>query len=252
MYKIQMANGQVRDVESAKDAAEMMSYGGKNVTPGASPSDVPSATSSGPAVPAQPAYPKLDSLLRGDLTAPDFADGLKIKNNLDGTGYDLLKKEATSVPGQSLWEKLMMGRQDLQLQKARGDAATSNNAATAGAISNLARTGGISSGARMSVAKSGAVSGQKTLQDLLNQDQQQRLGISTKAEDTRLGNIKDLNSADLNKATYLSGVEGKNIANVLTQKNLEDAAKIGQYGEAMKAYSANQTGNAIAGGGKKV
>lgn len=190
----------------------------------------------------KPIYPTIDSLLQGQAGNPFLSQNLTYNPNYS-QGYEGLKGIANAKPGEGTWEQYMLQNQALQQSGARDEGARQAASARALGFSDLARRGGISSGAASRLARGG----QGDLMNFLQQNQrageQARLGIGTQAEQNRIGTLGKVADMETQGQQF-------NIKNILTQKALEDAAKLGKYSTEMQTYGANKTAEATANAGK--
>lgn len=209
--------GQEINVEDMGKVAKILESGQADYVSGPLSPDLYRFASNGDGNPgAKPKYPTLESWL-----------------NQDNAGqYSLAPNLQLGSVGSS-WEKLMLERQGLAEGQARDSAASALSGRTQQAYSDLAMSGGLSKGARERIAR------QSTMDDLVQRNQMQR-GF----QDQRLG---------IGAQAQQMNTEAKkfDVGNVLTQKRLEDAAKLGKYGEEMKAWAANKQADATAASGKK-
>lgn len=193
--------------------------------------------------PNKPLYPALDSWISTDAKGnPTLKDNLIYRPS--GEGFQGIREIATAKPGTSLWEKMMLERQGLEESSQRDALDRGAASSRAMGFSDLARRGGASSGARLSLARSSLRDLMAGRQDLNRAGMGQRLGIGTQAEQNRVGALGNL-------AGMEEGASKLNIQNLLTQKRLEDAAKLGKYGEEMRGWAANKQADATANSGKK-
>lgn len=191
--------------------------------------------------PGRPVYPTLESYIGGSTGSPKLLDNLVLNPNWS-TGFSGLQSVANAKPGEGTWEQMMLQKNALDQSSNRDEGARSNAAARATGFSDLARRGGISSGASSRLAKQGGSDLMSFLQGNERAGATNRLNIGAQAETNRMGALKDVMGTELNAQQF-------NTQNLLTQKRLEDAAKLGKYGEEMKAYGADKTANATANSG---
>lgn len=209
-----------------------------------------------------------------------------LQNRLNGIqlnkqGLEAIRKRALTE-GPSDWEKLALQKQKLEEGTALDNAAAQSRSGLSSSYSDMARRGGLSTGARERLARAGS-------RDLLQQRQQtartgmgQRLDISTAGENQRLDLLKQLpgmevqalqpeiqktsmwqnmaqdeaarkQNLDLANRQYSTDVNKFNLANVMGEVGRQDAAKLAQYQEKMKAYIGDKQAEATknSGGGKK-
>lgn len=191
----------------------------------------------------KPQYPTLDSWIKGDANSPTLADSLLYNPN-KSAGYSGIRDIATAAPGTSAWEKMMLQRQGLEESQGRDSLNRDSAAARAMGFSDIAKRGGLSRGAMTSIGRSSARDLLSGRQNLSMGGAQNRLGIGVQGEQNRVGALGQLSGMDESAGKY-------NITNLLTQKRMEDAAKLGKYSEEMKAWAANKQADATANSGKK-
>ena len=193
--------------------------------------------------PNKPLYPTLDSWINDAGRNPSLKESL-LYSPSKSAGYGGIKEIATAAPGTSAWEQMMRGRQGLEESGAR-DALSRNSAAQrAMGFSDIARRGGISRSGMRSVGRQGLSDYLMGNQDLRRQGMGARADIGLQGEQQRVGALGQLAGMDESAGKY-------NITNLLTQKRLEDAAKLGKYSEEMRAWAANKQADATANSGKK-
>lgn len=208
----------------------------------------------------------------------------------DQRGLKAIREQALGM-GESPWAKLQLAKQGIEEKGALENVGAQSAGARAEAESNLAMRGGLSGGARERLSQGAMSNAVLGGQGVRRAGELSRLGIQTTDELNRQNLLQQLPgmelaqlNPELQKATYLSGVEqtqnAADIANQManratgiagqqfniqqgteaqkfnTQAALNDilqkrAYDIGQYGEGMKAYAAQKTGEAAASGGKK-
>lgn len=193
--------------------------------------------------------------------------------------------------GPSPWLNLQLQKQGMEEQNALEDAHKGAAGAQSEMESALAMRGGLSSGARERLATSGLESGLLAGQGVRRAGEANRLGLNIADDATKTDLLKSLPGMELNqiapeiaKAEYLGGVEqNQNTANLANtwqnrttniegqkyntdqataankfniQAALNDllqkrAYDLGKYGEEMKGFAAEKTGEAVGSGGKK-
>ena len=194
-----------------------------------------------------PTYEGYTSLV--DPSTGLLPEQYQLKSALSKDVLDKLQSEGLAE-GPSTWAQLQLDMQAADQAKTLQDLAASSQGQASNAASNLAMRGGVSSGAQERI-QSGA------LKNLLAQEQeakqagaQQKLGILSQDEQTKLGILQNLP----NVANYYTGVDQYNIGNLLNDYGQKEASKLAQYQEQMKAYAAKKAGLATlygGGGGKK-
>lgn len=161
-------------------------------------------------------------------------------NQLDTTGYNALKAEATRAPGtMSTWG-------NMALTGARNQAAQQAAGQYQQGVNSLASAGGLRSGSRERMAGMG-------LSNQLMAGQNAYNNIQTQDEQNRLNSINNLTGAAMQKANYDTGIENTNIGRALNEVTQGRQFQSNQYNEAMKAWAAMKTaeaaGNSGGGGG---
>lgn len=168
-----------------------------------------------------------------------------------GAGYKAIETGALAKPGESEWEKMALAKQQAA-QAQMADLAQQQGAqAAAVARGSVARRGGLSSGAQERMARS-------SMRDILAQQQGvagkgvgERADIGLKAEQQRQDLLARLSGLEQERAGKDLATQQFNIRNALEQKQMEEAAKLEEYREKMRAYAAAQQANAIAMAGPK-
>jgi len=130
-----------------------------------------------------------------------------------GPGYEAFSKYALSEPGQSPWEKMMMGRQATEEASARDLA--QNQAAGAGqsAWSRMAMRGGGGSGARER-----ALTGPdnfRAMQDVGKQGMLARSDIGLRGEEQRLGMLGQLPGMEYQREMGAEDLRNRDYENLL-------------------------------------
>lgn len=194
----------------------------------------------------RPEYAKYQSI-RG----PDelLKEQLQLKTGALGPGYQAFQQRALAQPGTSAWEQMAMNRQALEQQKAAQSAIESGQARAAEARGTLARRGGVSTGARERLAKGSMKDILMAQQGVGQAGQMARADIGLQGEQQRLEALGRLPGMEAARREEESGAQRFNIQSALQQKQLEEAAKLQEYQEKMRAYAAAQQANAIGASG---
>ena len=160
-------------------------------------------------------------------------------NNYNTGALGQMRTDAMRDPGTlSRWGSMAT-------QNMRNQNALQNAGATSMAQNQLAMNGGIRTGARERIARSGA-------QNLLQQNQNGANQLRIQDEQNRIGQLQNLNAAELQSANFDKGIQDTNIGRALNEINLGRANQANQWTEAMKAWAAQKTAQATpSGGGKK-
>lgn len=180
----------------------------------------------------------------------------------DQRGIEAFRNRALQE-GPSAWQNLALKQQGLEEKSARENLAQQGASAAAQARSNLAMRGGLSGGAAERLAMNQARAGMAGQQQLGAQGAQARANLALQDEQMRNQFLSQLPQQDLAQANLAMqnrsgqlGVQEKNIAGALSDKQAQRQADLSKYQEQMKAYSAKQAGQAMreaggSGGGKK-
>lgn len=148
------------------------------------------------------------------------------------SGPESLDPQFQLDPG-SRWERNMLGKQDLESQKAMDTLNSANSSNWATARSNMAMRGGIDQGARERLASNAAKSGMLGAQEQSRLNQMANLDIGAKAEDR---------SIDANKF---------NIKNSIDQGMGRNSYNLGRYQSDMQAMAAEREAQSVENSAKK-
>lgn len=233
----------------------------------------------------KPVQKAFESFLQGDPRNPTLGSNLtatagasllpgyedRLKNiNLNKDVLTKLRGEALAAPGTGAWEQMMMGRQGVEEAMARDKAMKTSRQGAANAFSDLATRGGITPSAAGRLARGAGEQTALARQNVIRQGILDRFGIGTEAENQRLTTARMMPGMEVQalqpelEKTKMWGaaaesdrnnaqqVQQFNISNILKQKAVEDAAKLGKYKEMATMYGAGKTADAQAGGGKVI
>lgn len=232
------------------------------------------AAESGPAVPEYMKLVNPDGTLKSELQLkgpqsyiPELDQRLS-GIQLNKEGLEAIRKRALSNE-QSDWEKMMLGKQQVEEGAAMDKSAQEAAANASASLSQLAMKGGYSSGARERIASGSAKDMSLARQGVLRQGMLDRFTIGTKAEDQKLDLLKGLpgmeyqavqpefakldawkSATEAEKARELE-VAKTNQAQGLERSRIEDLGKYKNYEELMKKYAAEKTGQAQSQSGGK-
>jgi len=192
----------------------------------------------------KPKYAGFTSML--DKETGLLPDKYKLLAGLDSEAAAKKFQEEALSAGPTTWAQLQLQQQAAEQAKGLDTLAKQAQGGVAGAQSRLAMRGGLSSGAAERLAGGGARDLLAAQQAAQGAGEQQKLGILAQDAATK--------QAMLSKAADMGIDVGKyNLGNVYQQKQMEEAAKLQDYQEQMKAYAAKKAGMAtiLGGGGKK-
>lgn len=181
--------------------------------------------------------------------------------NVNTQALEELRKRGFAQ-GPSEYANILTQKQALEEQNALGKAGRSAASASSSAFSDIARRGGLSSGARERLASQSAMNALLGQQDVLRQGMGDRLNITASDEQQKLGILQSLPgmelglgqaraNTDIANRAYQTDVEKLNKLGALQEVGRQDAAKLREYEEKMKAYGAEKTADAQANAGKK-
>lgn len=194
-------------------------------------------------------------LLTGDLRA-NYGD--TTASQIDQRGLNAFRDRALAAPGTSAWEQMANSKQALEEQALKQRTMESGASRAAEARSALARKGGLSSGASERMARASMRDILSQQQDAARQGSAQRADIGLQAENQRLAALSQIPGMEIQawqpkfqEKQAMLGVQQFNIGNALQQKQAEEAAKMAEYQEKMKAWAAANQANAIGASGPK-
>lgn len=206
----------------------------------------------------RPAYPEYQAAYDPNTMAMEpYTRNLAAGINLNTQGLDRYRGEALRS-GPSAWSGLAGAGQDLQSIQAKNAAAQQSAGQTARAQAELASKGGLSSGAAANIQKQ---AGQNLLdmnQTINAQRQGGLLDIAKTDEQNRIQRLGQLPGMELQalqpqfqKVNMLNMAKENDVKNSIGEGNNRNQFNLGRYGEQMKGYAADKTGDAIAGSKNK-
>jgi len=155
-----------------------------------------------------------------------------VKDTYDPRAINSMRETALRAPGeQSKWAEMAQANAGNQIAKQQAGQ-------LAGAQSGLAMQGGLRTGARERLASQSMQSGLMNKQNAFNQ-------IAGQDEQNRLGQLGQLVGQEGNLAQYQTGLQSGNIGRATSEIGQNRAYDMNRYNEAMKAWAAQQSANAI-------
>lgn len=168
----------------------------------------------------------------GDANTGLLRSEYNLQNNLNTQVLDQARQEALRDPGtMSRWGQMA-------LTQAQNQNAAQNAGQLQQAQNQLAMQGGLRSGARERLAAQG-------MQQQLRGNQSALGNIQMQDEQNRQKWMQMMPGMDLQAAQYGSTLQDKNISRALTEINAGRGMQQQQYNEAMRAWGADKTANAM-------
>ena len=154
------------------------------------------------------------------------------QNNYNTGAIDSMRTDALRAPGTaSKWGEMASANAANSIAKQQGGQ-------LATATSNLAMQGGLRSGARERLQAQSQQNGLATKQNAFNQ-------IAMQDETNRLNGVNNLATQELNLANFDKGVQDTNIGRATSEIGQQRTYDMNKYNEAMRAWAAQQTANAM-------
>ncbi len=159
-------------------------------------------------------------------------DVYKTQDTYDPRAINQIRQDALRTPGQlSKWGQMAQSQAGNQIAKqGAGQLAT--------AQSNLAMQGGLRTGARERLANNAAQSGLMAKQNAYGQ-------IAMQDEQNRISQLGNLANQEMGLANYQTGLQNTNIGRATTDVGQERLYDMNKYNEAMRAWAAMNTANAM-------
>lgn len=159
-------------------------------------------------------------------------DIYQTQNNYNTGAIDAMRTDALRDPGTlSKWGTMAQSNAANSIAKQQaGQLAT--------ATGNLAMQGGLRSGARERLQSQSQQNGLMTKQNAYNQ-------IAMQDETNRLNSVNNLVGQELGLANYDANLQNTNIGRATTEIGQQRTYDMNKYNEAMRAWAAQQTANAM-------
>lgn len=177
--------------------------------------------------PLAPTFKTVGDPLTGLLLEP-----YNVQNQLDTRALSAARLEALRDPAtMSRWGQMA-------LSQAQNQSAAQNASLQQQARNQLAMQGGLRTGARERLAAQG-------MQNQLRSNQAALGNIQLQDEANRQKWLQLMPGMDLQAAQYGTNIQDKNISRALTELNAGRAMQQGQFNEAMRAWAADKTADAM-------
>lgn len=172
---------------------------------------------------------------------------------LNNQALNAMRTRALST-GPSAWAQMATQNQQLEQQNAMNAANRNALAQQNRQYGMMAARGGLSPAARERMAMQSVRGAFGATQNIANQGMQQRFNIGMEDEKQKLGLLQQLPGMDMNAATfdqsqraYRNTAMNADIANAMKDVQGFNAYNADAYTEAMKAWAADKTANAMRG-----
>ena len=152
---------------------------------------------------------EIDAQMQGGPPPSDLNPD-EFKQYMEGPGFQAMKGEALSAPGQSPYAKYAMEQQAGREGVLSDQAAKLASAQEGQAMSRLAQSGGLSSAARDSLAMRGLASGAQGRADVGRQGMDTRAGIMMDAEKQRQGALRSFGGMEQEAGNLYAGIKRGN------------------------------------------